>query len=630
MISAGNQSDRNVKLVHRLAYCILFLLVTVFSLKMIFDKDLGFHLRAGQWMLENGQFMRHDVFTYTVTDHPVINLYWLYDLAMYGLYKIGGYPAISLGITAVILIVFGLMMHRMKSLQLSNVVIIGCLLVAVLIMEGRFNHRPEIFSWLYMSVLVWALDAHLYFSRRTLFLLPAIMLLWVNSHGLYMIGTGIIGAYTMTLWRQKKMNREAMRWIGLSFAAILVNPYFIDGVLYPFQLLTRFDPSNTFKNSIIELLSPWSKNIRVLTHIPLEVLYLYYALTILTMLTSLLRFRKIALHEWIILLAFLYLSCTQMRNIPFFVMYSVPLLAKNLRELLISFSGQLQRIERMAVILFAAIMLVIGVRIVTGAYYAADDRALSTGLGLQIPQETESYMISRNYKGKILNNVNSGNWLNWTVQQPSYIYSFLEVIGETIYKEYIQSTQRGGVQTLIRRYQPDLIVYDHTSELNWTIDLAGNPDWRLLFWDARTALFARNVTSGDTLNLSLVLKTYGLESVPTDEAKWSILKTSSPGKIEWWAKGLYASQPNSWPLLSFGNFALAVKQDSIAELAFLKFLRETHASKPVVYRDLGLTYYLKNEIKKAFYCYSRYLEYFPEDKNSAALFQQISTQLKTH
>lgn len=630
MGSSANQSDRIAKITRRLAYGVLFLLVAVFSLKMIFDKDLGFHLRAGQWMIENGQCMRHDVFTYTVSDHPVINLYWLYDLAMYGLYVIAGYPAISTGIMFIVLIVFGLMARRMKSSQLPDAVIIGGLFAAVLIMEGRFNHRPEIFSWLYMSVLLWALDEHLHSSRRTLFLLPIIMLLWVNSHGLYMIGTGIIGAYTLTLWRQKKLNRETALWIGSSFAVILINPYFIDGVLYPFQLLTRFDPSNTFKNTIIELLSPWSSTIQALTNIPTEILYAYYALTILTLVTSLLRFRKIAWHEWIILIAFLYLSCTQMRNIPFFVMYSIPLAAQNLRELTVSFADRLQRFERAAIILFTAAMLVIGIRVATGAYYAVDDRALKTGFGLQIPQETESYMVGRNYKGKILNNVNSGNWLNWAVQQPSYIYSFLEVIGETIYKEYIQSTQRGGVQALIRRYQPDFIVYDHTAELNWTIDLAENPDWRLIFWDARTALFVHDSKPSDSLNLSLVAKTYALEAPPTDEAIWSILKTSPPEKIEWWLKGLYASQPNAWPLLSFGNFALAVKQDSIAELAFLKFLRETQASRPVVYRDLGLTYYLKNDLKKAFYCYGRYLEHFPDDKNSAAIFQQISTQLKTH
>lgn len=624
-----HRSEPTVWTIHA-TYGILFLCVALFASKMIFDKDIGFHLRAGQWMIENGHFMRHDVFTYTVTDHPVINLYWLYDLAMYGLYTAGGYPAISIGVMIVVLMVFGLMMRRMKSLQLPDTMIIGCLLVTVLVTEGRFNHRPEIFSWLYMSVLLWALDAHMYASRRTLFLLPIIMLLWVNSHGLYMIGTGIIGAYTLTLWLQKKLNREAALWIGSSFAVIMINPYFIDGVLYPFQLLTRFDPSNTFKNTIIELLSPWSAHVQALTNIPTETLYLYFALTILSVVTSLLRFRKIALHEWIILIAFLYLSCTQMRNIPFFVIYSVPLIARNVQELSIPISDRVKRLDRWLIIVFVITMFIIGIRVATGAYYAADDRALKTGLGLQIPQATESYMISRNYKGKILNNVNSGNWLNWTVQQPSYIYSFLEVIGETIYKEYIQSTQRGGVQVLIRRYQPDFIVYDHTLELNWTIDLAEDSDWRLVFWDARTALFVRNVPSNDSLNLSLITKTYGLEAPPTEEAVWTILKTSPPGKADRWLKGFYTVESNPWPLLSFGNFALAVKQDSAAELAFLKFLRETQADRPIVYRDLGLTYYLKNDLKKAFYCYGRYLEHFPDDKNSAALFRQISTQLKTH
>ncbi len=38
---------------------------------------MGFHLRAGQWILQNHAFPDKDLFTYTVNQNDYVDLHWL-------------------------------------------------------------------------------------------------------------------------------------------------------------------------------------------------------------------------------------------------------------------------------------------------------------------------------------------------------------------------------------------------------------------------------------------------------------------------------------------------------------------------------------------------------------------------
>ena len=46
----------------------VLLLALVFALRPIASRDLGFHLRTGQWIVQEGEFPGKDVFTYS---HPL-------------------------------------------------------------------------------------------------------------------------------------------------------------------------------------------------------------------------------------------------------------------------------------------------------------------------------------------------------------------------------------------------------------------------------------------------------------------------------------------------------------------------------------------------------------------------------
>ncbi|MGD0340769.1 MAG: hypothetical protein ABSA76_03560, partial [Bacteroidales bacterium] len=60
-----------------LPFIVVTIFITILSLRLLSDPDLGFHLKAGKWIVENGSFPSKDTFTYTVNNNDYTDLHWL-------------------------------------------------------------------------------------------------------------------------------------------------------------------------------------------------------------------------------------------------------------------------------------------------------------------------------------------------------------------------------------------------------------------------------------------------------------------------------------------------------------------------------------------------------------------------
>jgi hypothetical protein len=93
------QSSRNpLGLWYRLADGGLFLLLATaaFALgcQQMYDADVWWHLRAGQWILANGRVPRIDPFTFGSAGRPWIDLHWLVEVILAELFATGDVRAI--------------------------------------------------------------------------------------------------------------------------------------------------------------------------------------------------------------------------------------------------------------------------------------------------------------------------------------------------------------------------------------------------------------------------------------------------------------------------------------------------------------------------------------------------------
>jgi tetratricopeptide (TPR) repeat protein len=473
----------------------VYLLIFLLSFRLLSDPDLGFHLKAGKWILENKAIPHHDISTYTVSTNEYIDLHWLFQVFVFQVYSATGYPGLSLLVTVLSLTLLCLLLLRNRMFKIPTFITCILLFFGYLIIEPRIMLRPEMLTFLYISVILIILDVYFYSRKNFLFFIPCIMLLWCNTQGLFVLGFILFLAYSISLTvKKKKLDRIFIFWMLLSIFTCLLNPYFFKGFTFPIELFTRFENENIFNQHIKEFSSIYhlkSFNTK-------EFLFLIFST--LTILLTIITWKRRKLHEFILLIIFLYLSFLAIRNIPLFIIIAFPVISsawkevhEKIRDHLKFKNGKVIRIGQYTIItLFTIITLGFTARIYTNDYYISNKSYNKTGMGidtLQQPVMVTTFLIENNLNGRIINSLSFGGWLSWCIPQPVFIDARLEVIKEDLYHE-VYDSWNGGLQRLIEKYHPDLMVYNYQVYYPWTEQLANNPEWRLIYIDGIAVVFA--------------------------------------------------------------------------------------------------------------------------------------------
>jgi hypothetical protein len=223
------------------------LVFTPLSMRLLGDAGIGWHIRAGQQILATHAIPRVDSFSSTMAGKPWFAWEWLYDIVVgqlettLGLNGVVWFTAVV--IAAVFAWVFRLLIARGTNLLVALVLV----LLAVAASMIHFLARPHVVSWLFTLAWFWILDfsERESFERRgrRLWVLPLLMLLWVNMHGGFLLGFVLLGifllgaAWTWFTTREGRIEEVLQKIAGgkrarrlfavglLSLAASLANPY---------------------------------------------------------------------------------------------------------------------------------------------------------------------------------------------------------------------------------------------------------------------------------------------------------------------------------------------------------------------------------------------------------------------
>jgi len=192
------------------------------------DFDLGWQLATGRWVVQHRHVFSTDVFSYTAAGQP-----WIYPVlsgtAFYLAYLAGGYALLSwLGAVAC---------AGTVALLLSRRSLIGSALavVAVPLIANRTQPRAEMFTTILFAAFLSLLWRHYRCGRSLLWLLPILMVAWVNLHLGFVAGLAICSAYVLleVLDLPFATKRQAARvrlqrawpWLALTGAATILNPW---------------------------------------------------------------------------------------------------------------------------------------------------------------------------------------------------------------------------------------------------------------------------------------------------------------------------------------------------------------------------------------------------------------------
>lgn len=602
-----------------LAAC--FILLFLFAFRQNVDFDMGFHLRGGQWIVQNHAFPQKDLFTFTSNQNDYQDPHWLYQVACYLLYLAGGYPAIGFFHLLFILAAFGLTAYRLRLAQAPPWALPLLLAPAVVASEIRFLYRPEIVSWVLLALTLWVLDLRVNRQKNLLFLLPLFQLIWVNVEGLFILGWVVMAAYLFSTWfHERRLDRSLLRYSLLSAAASLLNPYFFKGVLFPLQLFAKLQGSNIFKHYISELQCSWTlledPNSPFMPVLPI---YTYRVFSVLLLAVAWLSFRRRKIHELFLAGAFFGLSVAAIRNVPFFFFVVLPMAAASLGEWVsgpgaFGFSRWLEKSKLLAFGSALALLLT-GARVVTGAYYVSDRRMIHSGLGMdawRFPIQAADYMTRNRLDGRLLNDLGCGGWLIWKGAGPVFIDGRLEVAGDGLFTQYRDSFRPGSLEGLLSADNIQMVLADHMMDTPWTIQLMAMPGWRLLYFDAGDALYARGNYRPELAPSTWegALAQWGLQNPPPDSILTDL--AAQPRSPFWnWLSGFWAPRDYPMPLFRLGAFAYENGQFETARVFFLEMLRRTQGRYFEVYFNLGAAYERLGRTDLSQLCYQKALALNP-------------------
>lgn len=478
----------------RLFVILLFLLLFAMTAREISDPDFWWHLRAGQYMVENATIPPTDPFTFTAQGKEWITHEWLAEVFMYGGYRVGGYALLTLLFCGIIMTAFALTYARSdgKPYLAGFALLLGALATA-----PTWDVRPQMLSLLLMSVFLFLLDQYAQTKNaRLLMALPVLMLLWVNLHSGYALGLVVIAAYWFSafaqgiafLWKQKtasdappptftpRLTRNLLFVLLASLLAVFINPNGARMFVYPFETLT----SPAMQKYIQEWFSPDFHQTE----------WLPFALLIFgTFAVSLIARARVPLPHILLLFLFGIAGLRSARNIPLFAPVAIPVLSAQLAAWipLRASNAPTPRLMKMVnAAIVAVVAIVVLIRVGGVLVNQADvERA-------KYPAAAVEWIQQNRPAPNLYNSYGWGGYLIWKLYPDylPYIDGRADVHGDEFIEAFLDIYRAApGWENALAQKNVRLVLIEPDAPL--AAALATDSNWIQVFSDSSSAIYQR-------------------------------------------------------------------------------------------------------------------------------------------
>jgi len=483
----------------RLTKAVAFLAVAAIAVRVSADTDTWWHLAAGRWMVDHGQLLRSDVFSFTRQGSPWVNPGWLAQLCLYASYRLAGMAGLNLLTAALAVGAFWILWPRLEGGHLLNAFV---LILAASAAAIFWAARPHMFSFLLAAAYLAVLEDWRSDRRDRLWLLPPLMVLWANLHGGFAIGFLLIGAYgagaavqgTLTAaapWR----NRLASGWHGfrplalvglVTAVAVSFNPYGPGLLAYPFQTVSI--------GALQDYIQEWqSPNFHAAQVQPFA-----WLLLLVPVAMSLSRRPKHA-AELALYVGFGYLSLAAARNIAIFALALAPVLSRHgaaaLARLPARPAAKPLPPRLVTVTNWVLLMLLV---IATQVWMAPrlNERFNQAAIEARLPVAAVDYLAERSPPGPLLHSYDWGGYLLWRLwpAYQSYVDGRTDLFGEDLLREYLQvwRADPGWQEVVARRgFQSALVA--PSAPITLALQTQG---WRVVFQDELAVVLQAPAASG--------------------------------------------------------------------------------------------------------------------------------------
>lgn len=484
--------------IERLALWILFILIFALSIQVPIDTDTWWHLRSGEITIDNGAVLDEDIFSFTRDGERWINHSWGAQLILYGMYSITGGSSDPAGTGTIGLAIYTAILSTLSMFVLYKlctgtvysrmfVLVLGASTAAVF-----WSPRPQMFSFLFGTLTLYLLYLYRYRAIDRLWLLPVLMVFWVNIHAGFAIGFIILFGFIAGESIGRVMDTEnALEWrdigrIGLitlvCIAALTINPFGPRMIIYPFET-AGIQVLNLF---IQEWRSPDFKNPQTWPFIIMVGLILTFSGR---------NVAKVYWSELALVGGTFALALWSSRNISTFAIVATPMLSRQVNAWLemkgwnIQPSQQVTQFQArlnpglLGFILFAALIQM--------ASTLSPDSVEEVHEEL-LPVEAVQYIDENQPPGPMLNDYNWGGYFIMALPEyPVFVDGRTDLYGDDFLRDYIRAILGAEEwRNVFEQYEINLVVIQKATALATL--LREEPEtWELTHEDELAVVFER-------------------------------------------------------------------------------------------------------------------------------------------
>lgn len=460
--------------------------------------DVGFQLALGRWITAERAVPHVDPLTYTLQHRPYVDLQWLYQVVLWRAFDLGGTLGIVLLNTAGVLASLALVALRCARREgRLSLVAVALLLLATLANDSEI--RPHVASWVYLNLVLLALEAFARGRRGAVGWLPPLMLLWGNTHSLYPLGIAAIGCYGLAeLPRWHRALRDLYP-AGLAAALLgaLASPYGVDGLLFPLGQLGMLQEGTVFKGQggIVEFLSPLDTTMYTANRelVIWQAALFMQVYGVVALLGLVLGWRRTSAAERLVFLAFTYVFWRAQKNTGYFVVATLPVAAAGWRAALAGLARPRARPAFAIAVVLASGLL--AVQVLSGWYYANQRLAIHVGHRFNevfLPVRAAEFLNTAGVPdAPLLNTFNDGGYLGFATGRRVFIDGRAELTGAEFYAFYSGLESPFELERALLQHDIRIVVVPHGEALSWIRHLEDHDDWRRVHSDGRDVVYLR-------------------------------------------------------------------------------------------------------------------------------------------
>ncbi len=454
--------------------------------------DTWWHLRAGQWMVENHAIIQVDSFSYTRVEttwqYPGL---WI-EILFYWLYQAFGIGGLNLWTTLMVTATFAFLWPSLS----GNVFIRALVTIFVALVSAiHWVARPHLVTFLLLAIFLWLLEDYRW-GRKPVRIgwLPVLMVIWVNSHGGYLTGFLIWGIYFIGLifqdehGKKEQKNYRVLQFLLVGFGmglATLLNPQGISLLALPFSTVSR----SAEQLWITEWQSPNFHELKM---------QVFAWLLLLTLSVAAASKKRFSLVEFLLVAGFGYLGLIAARNIPLFVLTAAVVLthhgddlfqawAKKRKIKIFQNSNELLRWQSWLNWGIVGItIIIVAIKIVSVVVPEENSRSIRASM----PVDAVQFIREAKPQGRLFNAYNWGGYLIWTIPEyPVFVDGRADLHGDEIIGQWMDVIQiNDGWQNILVKWDINLIMLEPHQPLTRLLTYEG---WSLLYEDNIAVVYGR-------------------------------------------------------------------------------------------------------------------------------------------